>query len=193
MRAMNWMMGLLIVGLTVLTVQAGEEFYLVKIKGLDKQMEVQSMGATEYKALEAAVKLEQKVFPEAVAEAGKEWRADELNKKTPFAGNKLSPRSIVSAAKYSSSEKATEALTKYEDQQAKKEEREFKKKAAVKSKEQLKQEADLMSAAALVKTKLDAKVAKAAPGAPAEVKGVAAGVEAPGGAKVNAAVDKAAK
>ena len=189
----KWIAGILVVVLTSLTVQAGDDFYLVKIKGLDKQTELKTMSGKDYKALEAAIKLEQKYLPQAVAEAAKEWRADEFNKGIPFGGNKLTPRSVMMATKYSSSEKAEEALSKIEELQAKKDERESKKKTT-KSKDKLskeaKQENEIQAAVAVVQPKLDALIAKA--GTP-EAKGVAVGVEAPGGAKVNAAVDKAGK
>jgi len=198
MSTWKWIFGMLAVVMASFTAQAGEEYYLVKIKGFDKQIEMTSMSATEYKALEAAVKLEQKYFMAAVAEAAKEWRADELNKGVPFMGNKLTPRTIMMATKYSSSEKATEALSKIEEMQSKKDERDFKsKKRTTKPKDQIKQESEIMTAAALVKTKLDAMISKAGGNAAdakgADAKKVAAGVEAPGGAKVNAAVEKVAK
>ncbi|MEI7881385.1 MAG: hypothetical protein WCI95_10985 [bacterium] len=195
MSQWKWILGMLAVVVTSVTVHAAaaEEYYIVKIKGLDKQLETTSMSAAEYKALDAAVKLEQKFFTAAVAEAAKEWRADELNKGVPFMGNKLAPRTIMMATKYSSSEKASEALTKIEEMQAKKEEREFKsKKRTNKSKEQSQQESDILTAAALVKPKLDAMISKAG-GNAADAKGAAAGVAAPGGAKVNAAAEKVAK
>lgn len=191
MRTMSWVMGVWLVGLAALTAGAGEDFYLVKVKGLDKRAVIQVMSTAEFKALEAAIKLEQKYLPKAIAEAGKEWREDDFNKKSPYVGNKLSARTIMSAMKYSSQEKASDALTKAEDLQAKKDEREFSKKAG-KSKDQIRLESDLMTVSALVQTKLDALIAaggkadaKAAPakeGAPA--------MEVPGGAKVNAAVEK---
>ena len=197
MRAWKWITGMGIVVLTSLTVQAGDEYYLVKIKGLDKQTEMKTMSAAEYKALEASIKLEQKYLPQAIAEAAKEWRTDEFNKGIPFVGNKVVPRSILMATKYSTSAKADEALSKIEELQSKKDEREFKKKTT-KSKDKLSKEAksenDILAAVAVVQPKLDALIAKAGtPEAKADAKGVAAGVEAPGGAKVNAAVDKAGK
>jgi len=197
MSAWKWVMGVMAIILTSLTVQAGDDFYIVKVKGLDKQTDMKTMSAKEYKALEEEIKLEQKYLPVAVAEAAKEWRADEFNKGIPFAGNKLVPRSIMMATKYSSSEKAEEALSKIEELQSKKGDRESKKKTT-KSKDKLskeaKQENDLMAAVAAVQPKLDALIAKGGAGeAKAEAKGGAAGVEAPGGAKVNAAVEKAIK
>lgn len=184
MRISKWVVGMVAVVVMGLAVQAGEETYLVKIKGLDKQTEMQVLTAAEYKALEATLKLEQKFFPAAIAQVAKEWRADEFNKGISFPGGKLSPRTIMTATKYSSPDKASEALAKIEEMQSKKEDREFKKKA-LKSKEQLKLESEIRSAMDLVKPALDALVAGKGGGA--------AGVEAPGGAKVNAAVDKAAK
>lgn len=191
MSAVKWVVGMAVVVLTASRIQAGDESYLVKVKGLDKEVEMQVMTAAEYKALDAAIKAEQKIFPQVVAQAGKEWRADEFNKKAPFLGSKLAPRAIMETKKFPSAEKASEALAKYEDMQAKKEERELnnKKKKAAKSKEQVKMEADIRAVADLVKRKLEEAVAKG--GVVGEAKGGAA-LEA-GGAKVNAAVDKDVK
>lgn len=192
MSVSKWFSGVVVVLGTVLSVQAaGDDAYLVKIKGLDKTEQAQVMTVAEYKAFDATIKVEQKLFSQAVATATKEWRADEFNKGIPFAGNKLMARRIISATKYPSSEKASDALTKYEDMQAKKEEREFKKKTS-KSKEQLKLEGEIMTASGIVQKKLDELVAKG-PAAGADAKGAAAGGEAPGGAKVNAALEKAIK
>lgn len=188
MSMWKWIVGVVAFGVVSLTVQAGEDFYLVKVKGFDKQVETEVISAAEFKALESAIKLEQKLLPKAVAEAGKEWRADEFNKGIPFAGNKVTPRIIMSATKYASQDKANEALTKFEDLQSKKAERDSKKKTE-KTKEQLKQEGDLAAVAAVVKNKLEELSAKGG----ADDKGGAAGVEAPGGAKVNAAVEKVRK
>ena len=193
MSIWKWMMGVVMVVSFSLTVQAAEEFYLVKSKGLDKQVEMKVMSAAEYKELETTIKLQTKYVPAAITEAAKEWRADELNKGVPFPGNKVSAPLIISTAKFSSSEKATAELTKYEDMQAKKDEREAKK-AKTKSKDQsakeVKQESELRAAAELIKPKLEALIAK---GGAAGAKGAGADLEAPGGAKVNAAVDKVGK
>ncbi|MEI8139663.1 MAG: hypothetical protein WCI03_07335 [bacterium] len=193
MSVNKWMLGMVAFVATSLTVQAAsEEFYFVKTKGLDKQIEVKTMSATEYKALEAVIKLEQKYLPAAVAEAAKEWRADELNKGTPFLGNRLTPRTILTSMKYSTSEKAEEALSKYEELQSKKEEREFKKnKTKGKGKDKDNKDADLQAALDLVQPKLDALIAKA--GGAGGGKDAAPGLEVPGGAKVGAAVEKVGK
>jgi hypothetical protein len=125
-----------------------------------------------------------------VAEAAKEWRADELNKGVPFLGNRLAPRTIMTSMKYSTSEKADEALSKYEDLQSKKAEREFNKnkKTKGKGKDKDNKDADLQAALDLVQPKLDALIAKAGGAG-----GKDAALEVPGGAKVGAAVEKAGK
>ena len=193
MRTMSWVMGVWLVGLAALTAAAGEDFYVVKVKGLDKRVAIQVMSMAEFKALEAAIKVEQKFLPKAIAEVGKEWREDDFNKKSPYIGNKLNPRAIMSAMKYSSQEKASDALTKAEELQAKKDDREFSKKIG-KSKDQIRLESDLMTVSALVQTKLDALIAAGGKAdtkaAPAPAKEGAPAMEVPGGAKVNAAVEK---
>lgn len=190
MSVSRCMVGLVGLCMAVMTVKAaGEDAYLVKVKGLDKSIQVQVMTAAEYKAFDATIKLEQKLFPQALAAAAKEWRADELNKGVPFLGNKLMARSIAGATKYPSADKASDALTKYEDMQAKKEEREIKKKST-KSKEQTKAEGDVLNTASVVQKKLDELVARTTG---ADAKGAAAGAEAPGPAKDNADGEKAAK
>ncbi len=183
MSAQKWFVGVLGVIMTASIVCAGEEFYLVRLKGYDKQVEVSLMSAAEFKVLDSEIKLETKLFPKAVADAGKEWRADELNKGIPFAGNKLSPRLIMGSTKYSSNDKATEALSKYDELQSKKTEREFKKKKVEKSKAQSKQDSETAAAAEIVKAKLASMIAK----------GAKAGTDVEedlGGAKVGAAVNK---
>jgi len=191
MNAWKWMMGIMMVFALSLTVQAADDYYLVKMKGLDKQTEMKVMSVAEFKELETTIKLETKFLPTAVAEAAKDWRADELNKGVPFPGNKVSAPMIITSTKFSSSEKANAELTKYEELQAKKEEREAKqpKSKDVASKE-AKQASERRAAAELIKPKLEALIAKS--GA-AGAKGAEANMDVPGGAKVNAAVDKVGK
>ncbi len=167
-----WFVGVVVAGMFVgaghVRAEEAGSCYIVKATGYDRKIVTEMLPEAEFKALEKTIKLEQKYFSKAVALAGKEWSADEMNKKTPFPGGMLKPRTIVSSQKFSSSAKAGEQLTKLENMEAKRAERlaEQEKntrgrgrgRSAV-SKKDLKKEGNLALAAGLVKTKLDALVA----------------------------------
>ncbi|MEI6562992.1 MAG: hypothetical protein WCO42_01650 [bacterium] len=195
MNMMRSIVGAVTVSLSAIMAHAaGEAAYLVKITGFDRKPEVQVMSAADYKAFEKTIKAEQRYFSEAVSQVAKEWRADELNKGIPFAGNKLVPRAIVGTAeKYISLDRANEALSKIEEQQAKREERELKtKKNKTPSKDQLKKDSELSQAAELVKVKLDDMIAKGTtPGTGVQNAAPGANNMEAGGVKLNAAANKA--
>jgi hypothetical protein len=169
--------------------------YIVKTTGYDRKVVTEMLPEAEFKAFEKTIKLEQKFFPKAVALAGKEWRADEMNKKIPFPGNSLKARSIMSSQKFPSSEKAGEQMTRIENMEAKKAERlaELEKNSrgrGMASQKDPKKEGNIALAVDLVKSKLDALVAGggAESGAAGEANAGAKG-EA-GGAKVEANAEK---
>ncbi len=163
-KIMPWIMGVVITGMFAGAGSARAEgasaCYIVKTMGFDRKIATEMMSEAEFKALEKNIKLEQRYFPKAVALVGKDWRADELNKKIPFPGNMLKPRNIMMAQKYPSSEKAVEQLTKLENMEAKKAEQESNSRGrGSASLKDPKKDANLAMAGGLVKIKLDILVA----------------------------------
>ncbi|MEI6787554.1 MAG: hypothetical protein WCL49_03650 [bacterium] len=193
-----WIIGVVITGMLAGTgsawAEGGTACYVVKTMGFDRKIVTEMMPEADFKALEKTIKLEQQFFPKAVALAGKDWRADEMNKKIPFPGNMLKARTIMASQKFPSAEKAGEQMTKYENQEAKKAERqaELEKNSRGRGATALKdskKEGNIALAIDLVKAKVDALVAGGGsePGA--------AGPAEAGGAKVEADAkkDKAVK
>ena len=167
MKMAQWATGLIVTGVVAGSVLAAESGYLVKVIGYDHKAELETMSEVDFKALEKSIKLEQKYFPKAVELAGKDWRADELNKKVTFPGSRLTPRTIMMAQEYPSLEKAEAQLNRLQDQEAKKLEKQTE---AEKKNPQLKKgksktvdskEAEVMQASDLVKSKLVDLIAKA--------------------------------
>lgn len=164
-----------------------EGYVVVKIQDMCKKTTTEVMSDTEFKALEKALQLENRYFQQALQSAAKQWREDEMNKGTPFAGSRLMPRKIVgSAERFSNKEKAQQKLTAIEEMETKKQFRAREKEIAnkevkKKTKEELARESDrenaLSSAAEVVKAKLDEIVGAKATGAPAA--GAAGGVNPP--------------
>lgn len=150
----RWLVGVVVAGMFVgagfVRAEEGSARYIVKTTGYDRKIVMEILPEAEFKALEKTIKLEQKYFPKAVALAGKDWRADEMNKKIPFPGNMLKPRNIMMAQKFPSAEKAEEQLTKLENTEARK--------VAVSQKDP-KKEGNLALAVDVVKIKLDTLVA----------------------------------
>lgn len=171
---------------------AGEAYYIVKVQDMAKEVTTSVMSATEFKALEKTIQQETQNFPSAVAAAAKEWRENEANKGTPFAGSRVTPRKIIGTPeRFATSEKAQEKLTAIETLESKKAdreaEREFAKaragKAVRKTKEELardiKKESDAAAAMELIQSKLSEIIAaKAAPAAGAGKQPDAAAVDA---------------
>jgi len=157
-----------------------EAYVVVKIQDMCRNTTTEMMSETEFKALEKTIQIENRYFQQALQLAAKQWREDEMNKGTPFAGSRLMPRKIVgSAERFSSQEKAQQKLTAIEDMESRKQFRAREKEIAnrggkKKTKEELAREFDrgnaLSSAAEVVKAKLDelisAKANAAAGGAP---------------------------
>ena len=169
------------------TVRGGESCYLVKTAGFDRKVEMQTMSESEYKAFSQTIKQEQKYFSKALAIVARDWRADELNKGIAFPGSRLVTRTIMGAQKFASQEKADEQLSKYQDQEAKKLEREAahekrnpqRNKNKSKSAQEMK-EAELTRAADQVKAKLEELIAKAGGGASEGAPAAAADIRAGG-------------
>lgn len=186
-----------LVVMAVATVRAGEEGMLVKVVGMDHKAEWQTMSENDFKTLEKTLKLEQKVFSKAVENAGKEWRTDELNKGIPFPGGRLMPRTISTSQPFPSLEKAEAQLSKIQDQEAKKLEKQAEKdknaKGKPKSKDQDKKEAEVVRAIDLVQAKLMELVAKAGGDTNAMAAEVKADLTAKPEAKVDAKDAKGAK
>ena len=164
----RWLVGVVMAGMFAgagfVRAEEGGACYIVKTTGYDRKIVTEMLPEAEFKALEKVIKLEQKYFPKAVALAGKEWRADEMNKKIPFPGNVLKARAIMASQKFPSAEKAGEQMTKIENQEARKAERqaELEKNSrgrGVTSLKDPKKEGNIALAIDLVKTKLDALVA----------------------------------
>ncbi len=164
----RWLVGVVMVGMFAgagfVRAEGGSACYIVKTTGYDRKIVTEMLPEAEFKAFEKTIKLEQKYFPKAVALAGKEWRADEMNKKIPFPGNVLKARAIMASQKFPSAEKAGEQMTKIENQEARKAERqaELEKNSrgrGVTSLKDPKKEGNIALAIDLVKTKLDALVA----------------------------------
>jgi hypothetical protein len=195
----RWLAGVVMVGMFAgagfVRAEGAGACYIVKTTGYDRKIVTEMLPEAEFKAFEKTIKLEQKLFPKAVALAAKDWRADEMNKKIPFPGNSLKARSIMSSQKFPSPEKAGEQLTRIENMEAKKAERlaEQEKNSrgrGVTSLKDPKKEGNLALASDLVKTKLDALVAGGGsePGAAGPAEG-GAKVEA-GAAQLGADVKK---
>lgn len=165
MKLARWVAGVVMMGMMAGSVHAGEGAYLVKVVGMDRQVEVKTLSEADFKALEKTIKLEQKYFSKAVEMAAKDWRGDEMNKGKPYAGSRLSAPMIAAAQKYPSLEKAEAQLARIQDQEAKKLEKKGGKKASSK-KGQDDREIDLAQAADVVKIKLDELIGKAGGNAP---------------------------
>lgn len=163
MKMSYWLTVAMMIGYMTCTAFAAEEGYLVKVVGFDRKVEWQTMTENDFKTLEKNIKLEQKLFPKAVELAGKEWRADELNKGIAFPGSRLMCRSIGQAQAFPSMEKAEAQLTRIQDQEARKAEKAEKNNPGAKkpNKALEKKEGELMQASDLVKTKLAELVTKA--------------------------------
>lgn len=150
-------------GLSILLPLRGmaEGYVIVKVQDMLKKTTTEMMTESEYKALEKTIQMENRFFQQAVQIAAKEWRADELNKGTPFAGGRLMARKIVGTPeRFSNQEKAQQKLTAIEDLESKKAFRAREKEAGnKKSKEELakeyEKEAVVSSAAELVQAKLE--------------------------------------
>ncbi len=141
-----------------------EGYVIVKWQDMLKKATTEMMTESQYKVLEKTIAMEGRYFPQAVQLAAKEWREDELNKGTPFAGSRLTARKIVGTPeRFSNQEKAQQKLTAIEDLESKKQfrarEKELANKGQKKSKEELAREYEkegaLSSAAQLVQTKLE--------------------------------------
>ncbi len=162
MNISRWMAGIVLAGLMVGSVRAGEDAYLVKVVGFDRKAEWEALSETDFKTLEKNIKLEQKNFSKALELAAKEWRADELNKGVTFQGSRIAPRAIMQKDKYASLDKASAVMARMQDQETKK----ATGKRAVSPKKgkgagaEMK-EIQLDQAIALLKSKLDDLVAKA--------------------------------
>jgi hypothetical protein len=147
-------------------VGAAEPYFLVKVQGLDRTLEMKVMSAAEVKALEKTLVMEKRLFPQAIAAAQKEWKADELNKTVTFPAAKVIPRTIVGMPeKYLSQEKADEALARYEDRLARRrmKEEETLKGQSKKTKSDKDEQKELVAlqAVELVRAKLDELLTKA--------------------------------
>lgn len=169
-------------------VRGGESSYLVRTAGFDRKVEMQTMSEAEYKAFAQTIKLEQKYFAKAVSLVAKDWRADELNKGIVFPGSRLVARNIMGAQRFASQEKADEQLSKYQDQEAKKLEREAahdkrgnqrNRNNKSKTSQEMK-EAELTRAADQVKAKLEELIAKAGGGSSEGAAAPAADIRAGG-------------
>lgn len=177
----------------------GEEAcYIVKIMGYDRKIEVVTMPESEFKNFDKALKQEQKVFPKALAIVAKEWRADELNKGIAFPGVSLKPRTLVTSQKFPSAAKAEEQLSKLEDQEARKLERQAEREKGNpqggKGKKDSKKEEIIAQAASMLKAKMDELMAGAGGEAAAgEGAKVEAGGAAPGAAEKGAKAEKVEK
>lgn len=164
MKTLRWM----VLGIAVMMVtgiaNAAEKACLVRLMGMDRKAEWQAMNQADFDALQKNLKLEEKFFPKAVEAAGKEWRADELNKKIPFPGSRLAPRKIMTSTEFESMEKAEAQLSRIQDQEAEKLERQLereKKSRQTKSKSKDSKEGELQMAASAVQAKLNEMVVKA--------------------------------
>ncbi len=200
MKTARWLLGVMAAGVvagTVMAEEAGtgamkaEPYYIVKMVGFDRRNDVVSMSETELRTLEKTIKQEQKYFSKALSLAAKEWRDDEINKGIMFPFTMLKPRTILSAMKYASAEKAEEQLSKLADQDAKKMMRNAEKekrrpgstRAGKKDSKSLpEKDAILFRAADLVKSKIESimaetpvKGAPATPAAPAAPAAIDAG------------------
>lgn len=131
-------------------VVAGESFAVVRVTDMMREETYQVLSSDELKQLQKQLQLEERNFPKAVAQAGEEWRKDELNKTTPFPGGRLSPRKIIGQPEvFPSRDKADERVGQYEDREAKKRAREFDKtgRRSKTASEKLKEERDMEKAA----------------------------------------------
>lgn len=170
---------------------AGESYMLVKLMGYDKKPTMEIMSATEYKEFQKQVKLEQRYFQKALAQASKEWREDKVNKGISFPISHLAPRTITGDRRFSSQEKADAELQQFNEMMDKRDEREAKRNSRSR-KAALDKEKEVVAsrAAELIKVVLEDVIAKASEG-PSE-KGEKAPVQEVGGAKVGAGVLKGA-
>lgn len=145
---------------------AAEPYFLVKVQGLDRTTEMKVMSAADLKALEKTLVMEKRLFPQAMAAAQKEWKADEMNKTVTFPSAKVIPRTLVGMPeKFLSQEKADEALSRYEDRLARRrmKEDEALKGSAKKTKSDKEEQKELVAiqAVELVRAKLDELLTKA--------------------------------
>lgn len=179
-------------GLSILLPLRGmaEGYVIVRVQDMLKKTTTEMMTESEFKALDKKIQMENRYFQQAVQIAAKEWRADELNKGTAFAGGRLMARKIAGTPeRFSSQEKAQQKLTAIEDLESRKAFRTREKEAGnKKSKEELakeyEKEAVLSSAAELVQAKLEELIS-------AKAAGPAAGA-APGAKPVDPAAAKEA-
>lgn len=173
-----------------------EGYVVVKIQDMTKKITMELMSDSDFKTLEKTIQMESRYFQQAVQAAAKEWREDEANKGTAFAGGRLVPRRIAgSPERFSNEEKAQARLTAIEDLEGKKELRQMdrarnqRKSRDVLTKE-MERESALSSAEDVVKAKLEEMISgkASAPAAGGKAGGGAAvGVGAGGGAAGGAA------
>ncbi len=136
---------------------AAESYVLYKVMDIDHRTDMRVVSATEFKEVEKTLQLEKKYFPEAVRNATKEWREDEMNKGSAFPVARLSPRCFVgSPERFPTQEKADEQLNKYYERDAQKDARQ-KEKARPKalSDKDRKRDQDGIRAAKLMREKLE--------------------------------------
>ena len=113
---------------------AGESFVVVRLADMLREDAYQVMSGDEFKQLQKQLALEERNFQKAVAQAADEWRKDEMNKTTPFPGNRLAPRKVIGQAEtFASRDKADERLNQYETREGNKRARELDKAKKTKS------------------------------------------------------------
>lgn len=98
-----------------------ERVRIVRVTDMAGNTELQIMNAADYKALQAEIKEEQKVFAKFLQQAKKEWAANEELSKFPFPGNKIKPRSAKQVGmEFANEEKAGQKKDKLDERAAEK-------------------------------------------------------------------------
>jgi hypothetical protein len=103
---------------------AMETYCVVKVSDFMKAETYEVMKAAEVRELNAQIQRETKVFMKAEELVAREWKADELNKGTPFPGGRVSTRKAEIKGQFPSEEKARAMRETYQAREAKKADRE---------------------------------------------------------------------
>jgi len=116
-------------------VSAGDSFEVVRVADMMHEETFQVMSADEFKQLQKQIAVEERNFPKAVAAVAEEWGKDEMNKKTPFPGGRLSARKIVGQPEtFADRTKADARVEQYQKREDDKRARELDKPGAKKTK-----------------------------------------------------------
>ena len=102
----------------------GESAFLVRVTDMKHESTYQVLTSAEFQDLRKTIDQETKRFPQALAAAAKDWRANPLNKNKIFPGPRLAARRADVLKQCANRDQADKELKAVEDRESKKQSRE---------------------------------------------------------------------